>query len=141
MPPRRRARVAPDRAHASAPAPARPPQANGTANLVQPGFTSAQAVAVEVAITFFVFMLCLSCMDAERHRPARAGGSGAEYAPQIAPLVAGTANVPAAPPPPAAAKAGAVVRLPPTPQPALAYIDMASIEERISRLLSAPLPG
>jgi glycerol uptake facilitator-like aquaporin len=30
-------------------------------------------------------------MDAERHRPARAGGSGAEFAPQIAPLVAGTA--------------------------------------------------
>ena len=57
-------------------------KAGGGANLVQPGFSAAQALGVEVFITFFVFILCFAIMDAERHPP---GGV------VIGPLVAGMA--------------------------------------------------
>ena len=68
-------------------------RAGGTANLIQPGFSAGQALLVEVAITVFVFIMCLSSMDCERHtaRGLAGGAGGAEYAPLISPIVAGMA--------------------------------------------------
>ena len=73
-------------------APAQFARAGGTANLIQQGFSSGQALVVEVAITVFVFTMCLAAMDSERHQSlGLAGGRGATYAPMISPIVAGMA--------------------------------------------------